>query len=77
MREKGPSTFDVTHSFTPSLIEFLPLDRIGFLRRLGKPVTTGWQFLNITTVTSGPPSPFSPEFSRPELELAVRIALTC
>jgi hypothetical protein len=53
--EKGPSTFDVTHSFTLSLIEFLPLERIGFLRPLGKPVTTGWQFLNITTVTSGPP----------------------
>ena len=53
--EKGPSTFDVTHSFTLSLIEFLPLERIRFLRPLGKPVTTGWQFLNITTVTSGPP----------------------
>ncbi|HKN34572.1 MAG TPA: TonB-dependent receptor [Terriglobales bacterium] len=53
--EKGPSTFDVTHSFTLSLIEFLPLERIGFLRPLGKSVTTGWQFLDITTVTSGTP----------------------
>jgi hypothetical protein len=53
--EKGPSTFDVTHSFTLSLIEFLPLERVGFLRPLGKTITNGWQVLNITTLTSGPP----------------------
>jgi hypothetical protein len=53
--EKGPSTFDTTHAFTLSLVEFLPLERVSFLRPLGKTVTSGWQFLNITTVTSGPP----------------------
>jgi hypothetical protein len=53
--EKGPSTFDVTHSFTLSLIEFLPLERVRFLRPLGRTVTSGWQILNITTLSSGPP----------------------
>lgn len=53
--EKGPSTFDVTHVLTVSLIQLLPLDRVSFLRPLGRPLTAGWQFLNITTLTSGPP----------------------
>jgi hypothetical protein len=55
--EKGPSTFDVTHVFTLSLIQLLPLDRIAFLQPLGTTFTRGWQFLNITTLTTG--SPFS------------------
>jgi hypothetical protein len=53
--EKGPSTFDVTHVFTVSVIQVLPFDRIGFLQPLGRPLTAGWQFLNITTLMSGPP----------------------
>jgi hypothetical protein len=53
--EKGPSTFDTTHAFTLSLIEFLPLDRVSFFRPLGKTLTSGWHILNITTLTSGPP----------------------
>jgi hypothetical protein len=53
--DKGPSTFDVTHVFSLSLIQGLPFDRVSFLRPLGKRVTTGWQFLNITSITSGPP----------------------
>jgi hypothetical protein len=53
--DKGPSTFDVTHVFTLSLIQGLPLDRVGFLQPLGKRLTKGWQFLNITTLTTGPP----------------------
>ncbi len=53
--EKGPSTFDVTHVFTASVIQVLPLDRLGFLQPLGRRVTTGWQLLNITTIMSGPP----------------------
>ena len=55
--EKGPSTFDVTHVFTASVIQLLPLDRVAFLRPLGRTLTKGWQFLNITTLTTG--SPFS------------------
>ncbi len=53
--EKGPSTFDATHSFSLSLIQVLPLDHVGFLRPLGRTLTRGWQFLNITTLTSGAP----------------------
>jgi Carboxypeptidase regulatory-like domain len=53
--EKGPSTFDATHTFTLSLIQILPLDRVGFLRPLGRPLTTGWQLLNLTTLMTGTP----------------------
>jgi hypothetical protein len=53
--DKGPSTFDVRHVFVISLIQTLPLERVSFLRPLGSRVTKGWQFLNITTLTSGPP----------------------
>lgn len=53
--EKGPSTFDVTHVFAGSVIQLLPLDRVGFLKPLGRTVTKGWQFLNITTMTTGSP----------------------
>jgi Carboxypeptidase regulatory-like domain len=55
--EKGPSTFDVTHAFNMSVIQLLPFDRMGFLSSVPKPLTKGWQFLNITTLTTG--SPFS------------------
>ncbi|HTR65286.1 MAG TPA: carboxypeptidase-like regulatory domain-containing protein [Terriglobales bacterium] len=55
--EKGPSTFDVTHVFTASVIQVLPLDRVSFLRPLGRALTRGWQLLNVTTLMSG--SPFS------------------
>ena len=53
--EKGPSTFDTTHVFTISLIQALRFDRVSALRPLGRAVTGGWQFLNITTLTSGAP----------------------
>lgn len=53
--EKGPSTFDVTHVFSLSLIQALPLDQVSFLRPLGEKVTRGWQILNITSLTTGPP----------------------
>jgi hypothetical protein len=53
--DKGPSTFDVTHVFSLSLIQSLPFDRMSFLQPLGKRVTKGWQFLNITSLTSGSP----------------------
>ena len=46
---------DVTHVFTVSWIHLLPLDRVGFLPPLGRTLTSGWQFLNITTLMSGPP----------------------
>ena len=53
--EKGPSTFDVAHVFTLSFIQALSLERVAFLRPLGRKLTSGWQLLNITTLTSGPP----------------------
>ena len=53
--EKGPSVFDLTHALSLSLIQVLPFDRVGFLRPLGRKVTSGWQFLNITTLASGLP----------------------
>lgn len=53
--EKGPSTFDVTHVFAVSFIQRLPFDRLSFLSGLGKPLTAGWQLLNITTLMTGSP----------------------
>jgi hypothetical protein len=53
--DKGPSTFDIAQVFTTSAIEVLPFDHVGFLRPLGTKLTSGWQFLNITTLTSGSP----------------------
>ena len=53
--DKGPSTFDVTHVFTLSAIQNLPLDRAAFLRAVNPKLTSGWQILNITTLTTGSP----------------------
>lgn len=53
--ERGPSNFDVTHVLALSLIEALPVDKVGFLRPLGKHFTEGWQFINITTLMTGLP----------------------
>ena len=55
--DKGPSTFDMAQAFSTSVIQVLPLERVDFLRPLGKKATSGWQVLNITTLTTG--SPFS------------------
>jgi hypothetical protein len=53
--EKGPSTFDVRHVFTASIIQLLPFERVHFLQPVSTLLTKGWQFLNITTITTGPP----------------------
>ena len=53
--DKGPSTFDVTHILVFSVIQVLPFDRVSFLQPLGSHLTSGWQFLNISTLTSGSP----------------------
>ena len=57
--DKGPSNFDVVHAFSLSVIMGLPLERMGFLQPvgMGTKLTSGWQFLNVTTLLSG--SPFS------------------
>lgn len=53
--DKGPSTFDVTHILVFNVIQVLPFDQVNFLRPLGTRLTSGWQFLNISTLTSGSP----------------------
>jgi Carboxypeptidase regulatory-like domain len=53
--EKGVSTFDVTHVFSVSAFQSLPFDKVSFLQPVSRYVTGGWQLLNITTITSGPP----------------------
>jgi len=53
--EKGVSTFDVTHVISASVIQVLPLEKVGFLHPLSRYVTKGWQVLNITTLTTGSP----------------------
>ena len=53
--DKGPSTFDIRHVFSLSLFQNLPFDRVHFLEPLGKGITSGWQLLNVTTLTSGSP----------------------
>ncbi len=55
--DKGPSTFDMSQAFSTSIIQVLPLERLDFLRPLGKKLLSGWQVLNITTLATG--SPFS------------------
>ncbi len=53
--DRGPSTFDVRHVFTLSIIQTLPFEKVSFLHGVNKKITTGWQILNITTLTSGSP----------------------
>ena len=53
--DKGPSTFDIRHILVFNVIQVLPFDRVSFLRPLGSHLTSGWQFLNISTLTSGSP----------------------
>jgi hypothetical protein len=53
--EKGPSTFDIAHTFTLSLAQDLHGENVGLLRPLGKTVTGGWELLSISTITSGAP----------------------
>jgi hypothetical protein len=53
--EKAPSTFDTTQVFALSLIQALPFGRASFLRPVSKKVTSGWQILNIITLTTGSP----------------------
>jgi hypothetical protein len=53
--EKGDSTFDIRHVFSVSVFQALPFNRISFLQPVNKNITSGWQLLNITTFTSGPP----------------------
>jgi Carboxypeptidase regulatory-like domain len=53
--EKGPSNFDVTHAFTLSAAQDLHLQQVGFLARSSRLLTEGWEFLSISTITTGSP----------------------
>lgn len=53
--EKGPSTFDVTHSFTLSVAQDMHLQQIGFLHPVPRGVTEGWELLSISSISSGLP----------------------
>jgi len=53
--DKGPSTFDIRQMLALSAIQVLPFDRLGLLRPLGSHLTSGWQLLNMTSLTSGSP----------------------
>ena len=39
--DKGPSTFDMAQAFSTSIIQMLPLERVDFLRPLGKKAPLG------------------------------------
>jgi hypothetical protein len=53
--EKAVSIFDVPQAFALSLMQVLPFDRLNFFRPLGQKVTSGWQFITITTISGGLP----------------------
>jgi hypothetical protein len=53
--EKGPSTFDVGHSFGLSAAQDLHLDTVSFLRPVTKKLTEGWELLSISSISSGLP----------------------
>ncbi len=53
--EKGPSTFDTTHSFTLSAAQELRADQIAFLQPVSRKITAGWEVLSISSLSSGSP----------------------
>jgi hypothetical protein len=53
--EKGPSTFDIAHSFSFNAVQELALGRVPVLRALGKRFTDGWQLLGVGSLSTGAP----------------------
>ncbi len=53
--ERGPSNFDLTHSFTLSLAQDLPLRSMTLLQPLNRKLTDGWQLISISSISSGSP----------------------
>lgn len=53
--DKGPSTFDIRHSFALSLAQELPAGQVPLLRRLGKKFTHGWQLFSVASMYTGLP----------------------
>ena len=53
--ERGPSSFDITHSFTLSLTQQLPVGSLPYADQLSRKVTNGWQLISVSTLSSGLP----------------------
>ena len=53
--EKGPSSFDVAHTFTLSVAQDLQLERAAFLQNISRTATKGWELLSISSISSGVP----------------------
>jgi hypothetical protein len=53
--ERGPSSFDVTHAFTLSAAQDLHFEHLGLQSDRTQLLTKGWEFLSISTITSGSP----------------------
>ncbi len=53
--EKGPSSFDVTHTFTLSVAQDLRLEHVESLQRVSRLATKGWELLSISSISSGSP----------------------
>jgi hypothetical protein len=53
--ERGPSTFDATHSFSLSLAQEIPIQTLSFLDGVKRKVVEGWQLISISSISSGTP----------------------
>jgi hypothetical protein len=53
--ERGPSTFDATHSFSLSLAQDLPFQRLAFLAPVSRKAVEGWQLISVSSISSGNP----------------------
>ena len=53
--EKGPSNFDVAHSFSISAAQAIHLEALSFMPRSSRVLTAGWQLLSISSISSGSP----------------------
>ena len=53
--EKGPSNFDVTHSFALSLAQDMHVAQAPFLHGVSRTITDGWEMLSISSISSGLP----------------------
>ncbi len=53
--EKGPATFDTTHVLTLSVAQDLHLDEVDALHWAPKKLSSGWEVISISTITSGSP----------------------
>jgi Carboxypeptidase regulatory-like domain len=53
--ERGPSSFDIKHSFSLSMTQQLPMQTLPILDRMNSKFVQGWQVVNVSTISSGLP----------------------